>query len=66
MVCGLCEYNAFNRRPGNLSTLDKHIGPIIHKGVWPCKLREFPGRNKTGGKIEKPGKNRSVDSYDLN
>jgi len=29
----VCEYNAFNTRSGNWSTLDKHIGPVIHKGV---------------------------------
>jgi len=39
MVCGLCEYNAFNTGSGNWSTLDKHIDLIIHKGVWACKLR---------------------------
>jgi len=55
MVCGLCEYNAFNTRSGIWSTLDKHIGPIIHKGdIGPCKLREFPGRNnKPGDRAEK-------------
>jgi len=49
------------RRSGNWSTLDKHIGPIIHKRVWD-KLRVFPGRRKDRAKkCEKPSKNGSVD-----
>jgi len=38
MVCGFCEYNAFNTRSGNWSTLDKHIGLIINKGVWAMQI----------------------------
>jgi len=38
MVCGLNEYNAFNSRSGKWSTLDKHIGLIIHKGVWAMQI----------------------------
>jgi len=31
-------YNALNTISGNWSTLDKHIGPIIHKGLWAMQI----------------------------